>query len=180
MKQIFRVDWLLLSFTNSNLEIFCHIKLFVFQAVLCLDIVPSSNGKKCSQDQVCATRESCPYWSQRRQEIGALPRSSPIYQAYVEDGKKAICNRGKRALCCPSSRPRPTQPSRTSSVRPISINGRSDPSNDPTYIPGPEDCGAIGNTQNIFGGKNPKICPIVLLLFQVLQQDREISHLQYY
>ena len=54
----------------------------------------------CPDDQVCATKNSCPYWVNWENRVKE-DRSSPEFQQYVAAAKGALCNKRERATCCP-------------------------------------------------------------------------------
>ena len=53
----------------------------------------------CPDDQVCATKNSCPYWVNWENRVKE-DRSSPEFQQYVAAAKGALCNKRERATCC--------------------------------------------------------------------------------
>ena len=134
--------------------------LLVYEAVVCLDLRPLSPGKNCPPNQVCATRQSCPYWEDKYQRFHQLSSSDPRYEGYRADytreATRAICNRRAKALCCDEE----DQSDPDDAV--IDVRGKvpdEDPGSedDPTFIPGPDNCGSIGDTRNIFGGKSQAV-----------------------
>ena len=58
-------------------------------------VIPSP-GRRCSQDEVCATKTSCEYWLDRENNFKA--GRDPTY---LSEARANICNKEQRALCCP-------------------------------------------------------------------------------
>jgi len=70
-------------------------------ASLALNKINPSPGSSCPTSQVCATRVSCQYWLEREKLVKNLPRNNPQVQKYIRDARDGICNKAKRAVCCP-------------------------------------------------------------------------------
>ena len=64
-----------------------------------LDIVTSTQGKACPDDKQCATRDSCPYWIEKFQELTNLARGT-AKDKLVTNMRSSICNKKEKALCC--------------------------------------------------------------------------------
>ena len=56
----------------------------------------SSPDGTCSQEEVCSTKTSCQYWLDRETKYKAGEDPS-----YVTEARAQICNKKRRALCCP-------------------------------------------------------------------------------
>ena len=85
---------------GKMLALFTAIFLLKLDKTSSFEIVGATLGKSCSLDKQCATRDSCPYWREKSDQLKSLQgraRSSLIQQF-----KSAICNKDKKALCCPS------------------------------------------------------------------------------
>ena len=121
-----------------------YLLLSVLSPGLGLEIVSPSPGKECSPGSECGTKDSCPYWLEREKAYkeGRDP-------TFVKDAQANICNRGRRALCCPDQ------------------NEKEDVQS-PTYIPKAGDCGVNpeATPKFIFGGNetNPGDYPFSALL----------------
>ena len=93
----------------------------------------SSPDRSCLQQEVCASRISCPYWVERETKYKAGEDPS-----YVTDARAQICNKQRRALCCP-----------------LDVES-------PTFIPMAGHCGTNpdapqdGESSFVFGGNNTK------------------------
>merc|ERR1711936_714037 len=59
-------------------------------------MVTPTFGFECSQDRVCVTESSCPYWVERK----ARWRKGQD-NTYRSDRRNQVCNTQLRALCCP-------------------------------------------------------------------------------
>eukprot|EP00092_Neocalanus_flemingeri_P037572 GFUD01040907.1.p1 GENE.GFUD01040907.1~~GFUD01040907.1.p1 ORF type:complete len:476 (+),score=104.91 GFUD01040907.1:85-1512(+) len=66
-----------------------------------LDILDPSPGKSCPANQQCAIKDSCPYWKEKYLELDELPTGSREKKLLIKEIKSAICNKGKKGLCCP-------------------------------------------------------------------------------
>ena len=66
-----------------------------------LQFVKSKLGWTCSNNFVCSTRHSCPYWAEKDVELNQLKRGSSAKTKMIEEYKSAICNKKEKGLCCP-------------------------------------------------------------------------------
>ena len=70
-----------------------------------LDIIEPSQGMTCPNEMECATRNSCPHWSQKDIKLNKLENSSDEKRKLIEEFKSAICNKREKGLCCPIESP---------------------------------------------------------------------------
>ena len=87
-------------------------KMLVSLLLSVLAVLPSSRGqepvipspgKRCLQEEVCATKTSCQYWLDRENNFKA--GRDPTY---LSEARAHICNKKLRALCCPQDVESPT------------------------------------------------------------------------
>ena len=63
----------------------------------------TSPDLSCSQEEVCATKASCPYWLDREAEY-----KKGLDPSYLTSARANICNKKLLALCCPLDLQSPT------------------------------------------------------------------------
>jgi len=66
-----------------------------------LDLIEATRGLACPKNARCATKNSCPLWSERDAKLNQLPNNSDERRALIEEYKSEICNKADRGLCCP-------------------------------------------------------------------------------
>ena len=92
-----------------------------------LDTVRADGGSACSDNQVCASLDSCAYWAQKKQDLKLHESGSPSWRKLLNEIKRAICNKAKKAVCCPRDNTR--------------ITNTRNILDSPTYLPGMGECG---------------------------------------
>jgi hypothetical protein len=100
------------------------------------DIVKSSD-KECPSDRWCTSADSCKFWNEKRERLRWLSRWTMDYKNLKKEIISAICNKKKKALCCPKVEKRQTviiKQTRTT-IKKVPIK------TSPTYLPLAGDCG---------------------------------------
>jgi len=119
-----------------------------------LDTVRADGGSACSDNQVCASLDSCAYWAQKKQDLKLHESGSPSWRKLLNEIKRAICNKAKKAVCCPRDNTR--------------ITNTRNINDSPTYLPGMGECGRNPHKPpgKIFGGNRtqPGDFPFAVLL----------------
>ena len=122
------------------LVLFIAIFLLKLDIIHSLDIVEASIDKSCPLDKQCATRVSCPFWIEKNKELKLLQKGSRARSRLIQEFKSAICNKEKKALCCPKiSSSIPNRSEKSINVRPQKSNRNINDS--PTYLPVAGECG---------------------------------------
>ena len=129
------------------------------ESALCcptIEEITASPGSNCPTGEVCAVKDTCPYWKNKEKNVKNLPRSSSEFKQYISDAKAAICNRKESAICCPGSKNADLSPRNLANIDVES----------PSYIPQAGECGLGGLPSNIFGGEDtrPGEFPFLVLL----------------
>ena len=133
---------------NLIMRALVSIFLVCIETVVTLDVFPALD-KPCRSSEVCATRDSCPYWEDWWNEVKNLPRRNSERLQYLSEAKSAICNNRRRAVCCPQTR----EPSKPKPVDPYDIGTKTldDANQMPDYIPKEGECGNAGGAESIYG-----------------------------
>ena len=125
---------------GKMLALFTAIFLLKLDKTSSFEIVGATLGKSCSLDKQCATRDSCPFWIEKNKELKLLQKGSRARSRLIQEFKSAICNKERKALCCPKiSSSIPNRSEKSINVRPQKSNRNINDS--PTYLPVAGECG---------------------------------------
>ena len=56
---------------------------------------------KCPTDKPCATKDSCPHWVDKFEELSKLDKGSPGRNRLTKEIRPHVCNKKEKKLCCP-------------------------------------------------------------------------------
>ena len=101
-----------------------------------LDLVEATD-QSCSTVSKCATRDSCQFWKDKSDRLGKL-RGTREYSKLRDEIVSAICNKKRKALCCPiyTSKAEPKIPTINDSPSYLPIEGECgiNPHNPPSSV----------------------------------------------
>ena len=102
-----------------------------------LDLVEATD-KPCPTGSKCATRDSCQFWREKSDLLGQMRRGTTEYSKLRDEIVSAICNKNRKALCCPiyASKEEPKIPTINDSPSYLPIEGECgiNPHNPPSSV----------------------------------------------